>query len=140
MNVRLTAATPSTLSFAWDAVAGRARYEVLTDGSGMGTAYTNSYTVLWGLAPDTSHTFAVRSVSSAGVASAYSAPITARTLRDTTAPGAPVVTGSATGFSSVAPDVDAVHRRLQLRLLQRLRQRPPVAADAPARPDRRWTS
>jgi chitodextrinase len=99
-NLRLTGAGVNTLSFAWDPVAGATRYELSSPVAGWFSTPASAYTVHW-LQPDTGYTFTVRAFNAAGTASAPSAPVTVRTLRDTTAPSVPVVSGFAYSPSEV---------------------------------------
>jgi chitodextrinase len=99
-NLRLTGATPNTLSFAWDAAANATRYQLHSNVGGTHSTNGTSLTVHW-LFPDTAYTFTVRAINAAGTMSAPSAPLTVRTLRDTTAPSVPVVSGFAYSPSEV---------------------------------------
>jgi chitodextrinase len=102
-NLRLVSAGVNTLSFAWDAAAGATRYELASNTGGWHNVFggATSHTVSW-LFPDTAYTFTVRAFNDAGTASAPSAPITARTLRDTTAPSVPAgLTGTAVSPSEI---------------------------------------
>lgn len=132
-NLRVTGATPNTLSFAWDAAPNAVRYQLHSPVGGTHNVTGTSYTVHW-LQTDSAYTFTVRAVNAVGTMSAPSAPVTGRTLRDTTAPKRP---GGAHQLC-VQPVRDpaqlgAVDRRLQLRVLQRRRQRQAVAAHAAGR-------
>ena len=98
-GLRVTATTPNTVSLAWNASANAVRYEVQRGGNVV-WSFPTSYTAEW-LQPNTSYSFAVRAVNAAGTASAWSAPLAVRTPADTTAPSAPVVSGSATNASSI---------------------------------------
>jgi chitodextrinase len=99
-NLRVTGATPNTLTFAWDAAANAARYQLHSNVGGTHSTTGTSYTVHW-LQPDTAYTFTVRAINATGTMSAPSAPVTGRTLRDTTAPSVPVVSGFAYSPSEV---------------------------------------
>jgi chitodextrinase len=99
-NLRLANATVNTLTLAWDPVAGATRYELHSPVAGTFSTTETSRTAHW-LQPDTGYTFTVRSFNAAGTASAASALLTVRTLRDTTAPSVPVVSGSPMSPSSI---------------------------------------
>ena len=114
----------NTLTLAWDAVAGAARYELHSNVAGTYSTTATSHTAHW-LQPDTGYTFTVRAFNAAGTASAASAPLTVRTLRDTTAPSVPGRLGQRLQPVRGPADLAGVDRQLQLRLLQRRRQRRP---------------
>ena len=99
-NLRLADATVNTLTLAWDAVADATGYELHSPVAGTHRTTGTSITVHW-LFPDTGYTFTVRAFNAAGTASPASEPLTVRTLRDTTAPSVPVVSGSATSPSEI---------------------------------------
>ncbi len=99
-NLRLTGAGVNTLSFAWEPVAGATRYELSSPVAGWFSTTATTHTVHW-LQPDTGYTFTVRAFDAAGTASPPSAPVTVRTLGDTTAPSVPVVSGFAYSPSEV---------------------------------------
>ena len=99
-NLRLAEATVNTLTLAWDPVTGATRYELHSNVAGTRSTTGTSATAHW-LQPDTGYTFTVRAFNAAGTASAASAPVTVRTLRDTTAPSVPVVSGFAYSPSEV---------------------------------------
>ena len=99
-NLRLAGATVNTLTLAWDPVAGATRYELHSPVAGTYSGTATSNTFHW-LQPDTGYTFTVRAFNAAGTPSATSAPLTVRTLRDTTAPSVPVVSGFAYSPSEV---------------------------------------
>jgi chitinase len=99
-NLRLANATVNTLTLAWDAVVDATRYELHSPVAGTYRTAGTSVTLHW-LLPDTGYTFTVRAFNAAGTASPASEPLTARTLRDTTAPSVPVVSGSATSPSEI---------------------------------------
>jgi chitodextrinase len=99
-NLRLADATVNTLTLAWDPVAGATRYELHSNVAGTRSTPGTSATAHW-LQPDTGYTFTVRAFNAAGTASAASAPLTVRTLRDTAAPSVPVVSGFAYSPSEV---------------------------------------
>jgi chitodextrinase len=91
-NLRLTGATINSLAIAWDAVVGATHYEVRIGTSiypaGGATAYT-----FGGLTPGTTYSITVRAWGS--TVTAWTAPLLASTVPDTTAPTAPVVTATA---------------------------------------------
>lgn len=99
-NLRTTAAGLTTLSLAWDPVAGATRYELQSQTMGTYSTTGTTASFQW-LQPDSAHTFTVRAFNAAGTPSAPSAPHTTRTAKDTTAPSTPVTTGSATSPSSL---------------------------------------
>jgi chitodextrinase len=99
-NLRLVEAAVNTLTFAWDPVAGAARYELHSPVAGTRSTTGTSATASW-LFPDTAYTFTVRAFNAAGTPSAASAPLTARTLRDTSAPSVPELSGVASSPSEI---------------------------------------
>ncbi|MUG65474.1 MULTISPECIES: lytic polysaccharide monooxygenase [Paenibacillus] len=78
-----TARTNSSISLAWNASSGAARYEVYRGGSLVGTSTSTSYTDS-GLTAGTSYTYTVVAVNSAGSKSAASAPLTVSTTGSST--------------------------------------------------------
>lgn len=99
-NLRLVSAGVNTLTLAWDGVADATSYELHSPIAGTHRTTGTSLAVHW-LFPDTAYTFTVRAFNAAGTASPASEPLTARTLRDTTAPSVPVVSGGATSPSEI---------------------------------------
>ncbi len=99
-NLRLAGATVNTLTLAWDPVAGATRYELHSNVAGTYSTTETSRTAHW-LQPNTGYTFTVRAINAAGTMSGPSAPLTVRTLRDTTVPSVPVVSGFAYSPSEV---------------------------------------
>ncbi|MGW3348470.1 carbohydrate binding domain-containing protein [Nonomuraea rubra] len=98
-NVAVGGATASSLNVSWSASTdnvGVTRYEVSRDGSAFATTSATSLTAT-GLSPQTSYAFRVRACDAAGNCSAYSAPVTGRTIDDTTPP---------TGDIRYAPYID----------------------------------
>lgn len=94
----LTAApSEAAVALSWSSVTGAAVYEIETDGAvtrTTHTAFTHS-----GLQADTEHTYRVRAVNDQ-TASAWSTPVTVRTLKPAAAAGIKVVTKSGTSTSS----------------------------------------
>ena len=94
-NFRVTGVSMSTISLAWDAVSGATGYEVGPPNSFWGNpvGLQTTHTII-NLLPGTTHQYVVRAIGSTG-SSAWSAPVTATTLADTTPPSVPVVSAAA---------------------------------------------
>ena len=131
-NLRLAEATVNTLTLAWEPVAGAARYELHSNVAGTYSTTETSRTAHW-LQPDTGYTFTVRAFNAAGTPSATSAPVTVRTLRDTSAPKRPGRLRLRLQPVRGAAELAGVDRQLELRLLQRRPRRPVLAAHAARR-------
>ena len=83
-NLRVTAATSSSVSLAWDAATdnvGVARYEIVQTAAVVGGEDSTTFTAA-GLSPSTSYTFTVRARDAAGNVSSPSNLVTATTLPD----------------------------------------------------------
>ena len=97
-NVRVTVATYTSITLAWDAVAGATYYNVLAGPYTYSTGSQPTFT-LTGLTPNSTYQFSVRAVNS--VYGPWSAPITGSTLTDSNPPTAPIASGTATSPGSV---------------------------------------
>ncbi|MBC7292585.1 MAG: fibronectin type III domain-containing protein, partial [Thermoleophilia bacterium] len=96
-GLRATGTTPTSVSLAWDPVAGAASYKVYVGGAFRTAAQSNSAEIQ-GLSPRTSYAFAVSAVGVEGAEGPLSEPLTVTTL-------APVPTGLLSGkLSPIAYD------------------------------------
>ena len=92
-NLTGTALSDSSIKLAWDVSThecGIARYELTRNGTPLASLTKTNYTDT-GLTENTAYRYAVRAVSMAEIASAYSATSTVSTLVDSTAPTVTVV-------------------------------------------------
>jgi chitodextrinase len=92
-NLRVTGATLSSLSIAWDPVAGATNYHVFS-GASAWTASPQPSATLTGLQAGTTYSITVRAFGASG-SSPLSAPLSASTPADTTAPSAPALSATA---------------------------------------------
>ena len=97
-NVRVTAATYTSITLGWDAVAGANNYNVMAGPNLYSTGSQPTFT-LAGLTPNSTYQFSVRAVNS--VYGPWTAPIAGSTLADTNPPTAPIASGTNTSPGSV---------------------------------------
>jgi len=102
-NVRVVAVTEDSITIAWNAStdnSGRIHAYIAGGIYHPGDSTTKTFT---GLVPNTTRTYSVQAMDPSGNVSQLSAPVTATTSRDTTAPTTPTnLTVTATGISTVS--------------------------------------
>ena len=104
-NLRVTSSSQTSVTLAWDAStdnSGSFSYSVYKDGQPFTVPQTQTtYTIDW-LSPGQTYSFYVRAIDKALNASATSNTVTVTTLRDTTPPTAPELSGAVRGPSQVS--------------------------------------
>ena len=100
-GLTVTAKTSSTVSLSWTASSGATGYQVLRNGTSVGTPTSTSYTDT-GLTAGTSYTYTVEATNTAG-SSAASSSVTATTNTAGTAPNAPTGLTAGTVTTTTVP-------------------------------------
>ena len=105
-NFRVTAVSPTSVSFAWDKSTDNSGsfFYVLSTSTGLlaNTSMTATTYTWTGLNPNTSYTFRIRARDQSMNWSGYSNAVTAKTLAANTAPAAPVLTAPSVGPTHIS--------------------------------------